>query len=168
MSDYLEQDDCVVWADLCVPDRDDLDEVAEELGLAPLAVEDAVRAPRAAQDRALPTHMFLHVTGSSFDADGTLQLAKVSAFLLPRALVTVPGRSFDSSRSSGPGTADPELLQFGVIALLYGLLDVVVDGHLDAIQQLDDRVEERGGRRSSTSSRSPWTCSAPRTSCAGP
>ena len=42
VSDYLEQEDTVVWADLCVPDRDDLQAIADELSLDPLAVEDAI------------------------------------------------------------------------------------------------------------------------------
>jgi magnesium transporter len=36
----------------------------------------------------------------------------------------------------------PEMLEFGGRGLLYGLLDVIVDGHLACLQQLDDRVEE--------------------------
>src|SRR5207244_4900366 len=42
ISDYLEQEDCVVWADLCHPDHESLAKIADELGLAPHAVEDAV------------------------------------------------------------------------------------------------------------------------------
>ena len=59
VSDYLEQEDTLVWADLCVPDRDDLQQVADELGLDPLAVEDAVgRHERPKVDR-YPTHLFV-------------------------------------------------------------------------------------------------------------
>src|SRR5262249_8325907 len=41
VSDYLEQPDCVVWADLCDPDPALLGKLAEELSLDPHAVEDA-------------------------------------------------------------------------------------------------------------------------------
>jgi hypothetical protein len=34
VSDYLERDDCVVWADLTSPDLADLKLVADELGLS--------------------------------------------------------------------------------------------------------------------------------------
>ena len=142
VSDYLEQDDCVVWADLCGPDRDDLDEIAGELGLDPLAVEDALEHHERPKLDRYPTHKFLTTYGLSFDAGGALRLAKVSAFLLPRALVTVRRESFDVDAVVRAWDDTPELLEFGAPALLYGLLDVVVDGHLDAIQQLDDRVDE--------------------------
>ena len=141
VSDYLEQDDCVVWADLCVPDRDDLQQIADELGLDPLAVEDALEHHERPKADRYPTHTFLTTYGLSFAADGALHVAKVSAFLLPRALVTVRGEDFDPEPAVRAWDSTPELLPFGAPALLYGLLDVVVDGHLVALQELDDQVE---------------------------
>ena len=142
VSDYLDQDDCVVWADLCVPDHDDLDQIADELGLDPLAVEDALEHHERPKIERYLSHKFLTTYGLSFDADGTLRMAKVSAFLLPRALVTVRREDFDPEPVVRAWDDSPELLEFGAPALLYGLLDVVVDGHLDTIQQLDDRVDD--------------------------
>jgi magnesium transporter len=141
VSDYLEQDDCVVWADLCVPGRDDLQQIADELGLDPLAVEDTLEHHERPKVDRYPTHQFLTTYGLSFDSDGALRLAKVSAFLLPRALVTVRWADFDPEAVVRSWDSNPELLEYGAPALLYGLLDVVVDGHLDTLQQLDDRVE---------------------------
>ena len=37
--------------------------------------------------------------------------------------------------------ASPDLAKYGVGFLLHGLLDVVVDGHFEAVQDLDDEVE---------------------------
>jgi magnesium transporter len=142
VSDYLEQDDCIVWADLCVPDRDDLTQIADELGLDPLAVEDALEHHERPKLDRYPTHKFLTAYALSFDADGAVRPAKISAFLLPRALVTVRGQDFDPEPIVRAWDSTPELLPFGTPALLYGLLDVVVDSHLDALQQFDDRVEE--------------------------
>jgi CorA-like Mg2+ transporter protein len=88
VSDYLAQDDCVVWADLCAPDRDDMERIADELSLDPLAVEDAVeRHERPKVDR-YPTHLFVNAYGTEI-VDGQLRPAKISAFVLPRAFVTV-------------------------------------------------------------------------------
>jgi magnesium transporter len=142
VSDYLEQDDCVVWADLCTPDAEELHVLADELGLDPLAVEDAVgRYERPKVDR-YPTHLFVHVYGVRFDPDGTLLHDKVSAFVLTRALVTVRTATFDVEAVLRAWDADADQLGYGVDALLHGLLDVVVDSHFDAVQQLDDRIED--------------------------
>ncbi|MEP7180524.1 MAG: magnesium transporter, partial [Pseudonocardiales bacterium] len=42
ISDYLEEDDTLTWVDVCDPDHRILQELAEELVLEPLAVEDAI------------------------------------------------------------------------------------------------------------------------------
>ncbi len=142
VSDYLAQDDCVVWADLCSPEGEDLRRIAGELGLAPLAVEDAVATHERPKLDRYTTHLFLNVYAVGYDADGTLRPAKVSAFLLPRAIVTVRDASFDVESVVRAWDADPGLAGFGVTGLAYGLLDLVVDSHFDAVQALDDRVEE--------------------------
>lgn len=142
VSDYLAQDDCVVWADLCSPAAEDLHRIAGELGLAPLAVEDAVETHERPKLDRYTTHLLLNAYAVGFDPDGTLRPAKVSAFLLPRAMVTVRDESFDVESVVRAWDADPELAGFGVTGLVYGLLDLVVDSHFDAVQRLDDRVEE--------------------------
>ncbi len=143
VSDYLEQDDCVVWVDLCVPDRDDLQAVADELGLAPLAVEDAIeRHERPKVDR-YPTHLFVNAYALAIVGDGELRPAKVSAFVLPRALVTVRQEAwFDIEQVVRAWDDNPDLTEYGPASLLYGLLDVIVDGHFDTVQRMDDRIEE--------------------------
>ena len=42
VSDYLGEPDTVVWVDFCQPTHDDLLQLAEELGLHELAIEDAL------------------------------------------------------------------------------------------------------------------------------
>ena len=37
---------------------------------------------------------------------------------------------------------NPDLVEFGVGYLLYGLLDFIVDGQFEAVQSLDDCMEE--------------------------
>ena len=143
VSDYLEQDDCVVWADLCVPDRDDLDRMAGELGLDPLAVEDALEHHERPKVDRYPTHLFVNVYATAVVDSGELRPAKVSAFVLPRALVTVRQEAwFDVERVVRSWDDNAELTEYGPASLLYGLLDVIVDGHFDTVQRMDDRIEE--------------------------
>ncbi|MGH9197366.1 MAG: hypothetical protein ACRD1T_16695, partial [Acidimicrobiia bacterium] len=42
VSEYLEQSDTVVWVDVCTPNKGELHDLAGELGLHELAVEDAL------------------------------------------------------------------------------------------------------------------------------
>jgi magnesium transporter len=142
VSDYLEQPDTLVWADLCLPDRNELHQIADELGLAPLAVEDAVESHERPKVDRYSTHFFLTTYAMTFMPDQKLHVAKVSAFVLPQALVTVHRPDFDMEPVVKAWDETPEMLEFGGRGLLYGLLDVIVDGHLACLQQLDDRVEE--------------------------
>ena len=59
ISDYLEQDDCLVWVDICDPDSQQLADLAEELALDPLAVEDAVSRAERAKATRYATHTFI-------------------------------------------------------------------------------------------------------------
>jgi magnesium transporter len=129
-----------------MPDQNDLQQVADELGLAPLAVEDAVETHARPKVERFSTHLFLTTYGMSFTDDLQLRLAKVSAFVLPNALVTVHHEDFDLAGVVRAWDETPQLLGYGARGLLYGLLDVVVDGHLACLQQLDDQVEEAEDR----------------------
>jgi magnesium transporter len=144
ISEHLATDDALVWVDLCAPDAADLELVAQELGLHALAVEDAMeRHQRPKLDR-YASHDFLSAYSVHLDAaTGELQTAEISAFITDNALITV--RRTDQFSIDGiidRWEALPELLSHGVGALVYGLLDFVVDGHFDAVQSLDEEIEK--------------------------
>jgi len=146
VSDYLQQPDAVVWADFCLPGQDDLQQMAEELGLAPLAVEDAVASHERPKLDRYPTHLFLSTHAMSLAADQPLHLTQVSAFVLPQALVTVHRADFDIDPVVKAWDDGLEMVEFGGRGLLYGLLDVIVDGYLACLQQLDDQIEDAEDR----------------------
>ena len=105
VSDYLAQDDCVVWADLCSPDGDDLRRIADELGLAPLAVEDAVETHERPKLDRYTTHLFLNVYAVGYRRGR--DAAAGEGVRLPAAAGDRhrPGRELRRRvRSSGPGT----------------------------------------------------------------
>ncbi|HSV67251.1 MAG TPA: magnesium transporter CorA family protein [Mycobacteriales bacterium] len=144
VSDYLEDEDCVVWADLCHPDHAKLLVVAEELGLDPHAVEDAVsRHERPKFDR-YPGSAFLAAYAVRLDEPtGKVEACRLSAFILQRALITVRSAHwFGPDRFTSRWDAEPELMRYGVPALLHAVLDEIVDGQFDALQVLDEGVEQ--------------------------
>jgi magnesium transporter len=146
VSDYLEQEGCVVWADLCHPSDASLATIADELAIDPHAVEDAVsrhERPKLDryQDHAFLTAYAVRVT-PGVGTQGLLT-CRVSAFILPRALITVRSAHwFGPERFTDRWDASPELFEYGVPALLHAVLDEIVDGHIDAAQNLDDQIEE--------------------------
>lgn len=144
ISDYLDQDDCLVWADLCSPDAHRLSRLAEELSLDPHAVEDAVTPRERPKASRYGTHTFVAAYGVQYDHDsGILTSEQVSAFVMARGVFTVrQSHAFDMDPVVQVWDDNADLIKFGPKALLWGLLDVIVDGHFAAIEALDDDVEE--------------------------
>ena len=143
VSAHLDEQDAVVWIDLCAPDVEDLRLVAEELGVHELAVEDAVEALQRPKLDRYPDHAFLSTYGVSFDpVTATLAMSEVAAFLTPRALVTVRrDEAFDIESVVSRWDSHADLAEYGVAFLVHGLLDYVVDEHFVAVQSLDQEIE---------------------------
>ena len=158
VSDLLQREDSLIWVDLCEPDHAGLRALADELGLDRHAVEDAVTAGERPKATRHAKHTFLTVYATrlvpgdetpgapgGLDASGResrLRTSRISAFVLPRGIITVRSSAdVDMHQVLERWNDDPELLQLGVGALVHGLLDTVVDGHFESIQQLDDAIE---------------------------
>jgi magnesium transporter len=144
ISDYLEEPDCLVWVDVCAPDRSRLNALAGELSLDPHAVEDAVEKRERPKASRYATHMFLAAYDVSFDREaGQLRAHQVAAFVLRNALVTVrQSEDVDMDRVVAVWDENADLMKFGSKALVHGLLDVLVDRHFAAIEALDDEIEK--------------------------
>ena len=151
ISDYLDEQDTLLWADIYDPDHETLHGLADELGLNTWAVEDAIAPMERTKASVYRTHTFFTVyaigtAATTGDTGPALAKHRVSAFVLPRGLITVRlpngvvGADFDIAQVS---RRFDELggQQYGVGALVHGLLDVVVDGHFEAVQALDDAIE---------------------------
>ena len=150
ISHHLAADDCLVWVDICDPDHQHLQELAEDLGLHPAAVEDTLAHGERAKATRYATHTFLTAYSTTFRSETTvaagradsLQTSRVSAFVFPRGIVTVRiGDGFDIEEVVRRWGDNDDLLKLGVGALVYGLLDVVVDSHFDTVTALDDIIE---------------------------
>jgi magnesium transporter len=144
VSDHLERPETVIWVDLCGPSRDQLHELADELGLHPLAVEDALEPHQRPKLDHYATHSFLSCHDVRVDAEaGRLDETEIDAFISPRWLITVrQDDKFDIDRVVRRWDRSPDLFVHGVGFLLYGLLDVIVDGYFDAVQCFDDYYDQ--------------------------
>ncbi len=143
ISDHLADPDTVVWMDLCEPDPADFAVLAQEFGLNPLAVEDATTERQRPKLDHYADHLFITMYGVAVDpATGELASSELAVFVAGRYLITVrKDRGFDLTPVLAAWDNAADLAKSGVGFLLYGLLDVVVDGHFAAVQQLDDGIE---------------------------
>jgi magnesium transporter len=144
ISDYICQDGYLVWADVQDPSSERLQQLSEELSLDKLAIEDAVAHYERPKASRYATHTFLSAYALQLDRQtGELVQNQISAFLLERAFVTVhTGAWSEADQVVQRWDDNSDLIKFGVRALAWGLLDVVVDGHFDVVQELDDEIED--------------------------
>ena len=71
-----------------------------------------------------------------------LESSELAMFVMPNALITVrKDRNFDIDEVVKRWDATPELVKEGAGFLLYGVLDYIVDGHFQAVEDLDERIE---------------------------
>lgn len=148
----------MVWVDLCNPDHDVVSRLADELGFDQRAVEDVVEHGERTKATRYATHTFLTVYATALgplpdnDLASRLLTARVSIFVIhdgksQGGIVTIrhevdPERPvFDIAEVLRRWDDNADLLRLGGQALLHGLLDVIVDGQFDTIQQLDDAIE---------------------------
>jgi magnesium transporter len=146
ISDYLAEDDALVWADVYDPDHDTLTALADELGLNTWAVEDAVAAAERTKATVYKTHTFFTVyavkmTEPKENEESSLSLHRVSGFVLPRGLITVRLSPWFDIEQVSQRFDELGGQEYGVGALVHGLLDVVVDGHFEAVGIMDDGIE---------------------------
>jgi magnesium transporter len=144
ISEHLKAPDACVWLDYCRPSEEDLQSIAEELELHPLAVEDAVHERQRPKIDRYDSHLFLSASAVHLDsASGELRTSEVAVFITRQALVTVRKDedvvAIDSLVARWDDSAD--LASNGVSFLLWGLLDEIVDGHFEAVQSLDTEIE---------------------------
>ncbi|MEU6726987.1 magnesium transporter CorA family protein [Nonomuraea wenchangensis] len=141
VSDHVGDPENTVWFDLCAPTPEDLAVLGQELGLHELAVEDVLSGPQRPKVDVYDNHLFLAVYGVHVD-QGRLEPVEVDVFVTANALVTVrESERFDIGAVTRRWDAAARLAGHGVTFLLHGLLDYVVDGQLDLVQDLDAQAE---------------------------
>jgi len=144
VSDYLADADTIVWVDFCAPTKEQLYELAGELGLHELAVEDALGEHQRPKLDHYQTHLFLSCHAVRVNGeDGGLDKTEIDSFINDRWLITVrKDEGFSMDPVLQRWNRSPDLLSNGVSFLLYGLLDVVIDSYFETVQAFDDFYDQ--------------------------
>ena len=145
ISDHLDVPGSVIWLDLLQPSVQDMEVLVDEFGLHPLAIEDALHEHQRAKLDRYSDHDFLaaYAVRVCDGAEGLLETGELAAFITPQALVTVRK---DELLELGPlvdlWDSNPGLAPSGVVFLVHGLLDHLVDGHAAAVDILSDESDQ--------------------------
>ncbi len=132
------------WLDFVSATREDLDILGEQFGFSPLSLDDAYSGRQRAKIEHFDDHVFINAYAVAFNSeDGELQSNEVAIFLTRNGLITVRSdNGFDMSRVEQRWAESSDLAKAGASHLLWGLLDLIVDGYFEAVEALDVAMEE--------------------------
>jgi magnesium transporter len=140
------EDEGFVWLGLFEPDEAELSQVQQRFGLHELAVEDAQSYHlRPKIERYEESGVFFAVfrTARYVDEREEVEVGEVSVFISRRFVITVrQGVASDLHGARLRLEERPELLKEGTVAVLWAILDVIVDGYAPVIEGLERDVEE--------------------------
>ncbi len=134
----------IAWIGLYRPTRDELDSVAAEFGLHHLAVDDALKGHQRSKLERYGDTLFLALrTARYIDESETVEFGELHVFVGPQFVVTVRhAESPDLARVRDRLEADPDLLGKGPEAILYAVLDEVVDEYEPVMAGLENDIDE--------------------------
>ncbi|MET9470223.1 magnesium and cobalt transport protein CorA [Streptomyces sp. NPDC006544] len=137
------------WVRLADPSEDELVQLAEELGLHPLAVEDAVHArQRPKRERFGDVLAVALKTLWYVEDEAAVETGEMMLFVGTHYVLTVRHGVVDPCAEAARRLdAAPDMLRFGPWAVLHAVLDVAVDAYSDAagrvraaLNRLEDQV----------------------------
>jgi len=132
------------WIGLFRPTAAQFLPVAEEFGLHELAVEDAIVAHQRPKLERYGATLFTVLRAATYlDAAEEVEFGEIHVFVGPSFVLTVRhSRTPDLGAVRHRMEADPELLARGPEAVLYALLDSVVDGYAPVVAGLQKDIDE--------------------------
>ncbi|MDQ3762711.1 MAG: magnesium/cobalt transporter CorA [Actinomycetota bacterium] len=132
------------WVGMLSPTAHEIAAIAEEFGLHPLAVEDTVNAhQRPKLERYGDTRFVVLRPARYVDPVEVVELGELHLFLGPEFVVTVrhadePNLAVVRKRME----EQPELLRHGPDAVLYAVMDQVVDDYFPVLDGLQNDIDE--------------------------
>ncbi|HEU4846754.1 MAG TPA: magnesium/cobalt transporter CorA [Rubrobacteraceae bacterium] len=140
---YREKDG-FAWIGLYEPTREEFDSVAGEFGLHPLAVRDALRAHQRPKVERYGETLFVVIKAARYvEEKEVVEFGEVHAFVGPDFVVTVrygETNQMEEVRRSLEGR--PDLLRKGPYAVLYAIMDRIVDDYVPVVDGLANDIDE--------------------------
>ena len=136
--------DAMAWIGLYRPTPDEIASLASEFGLHELAVEDAILAHQRPKVERYGDTLFVVLRAARYlDAREEVEFGELHVFIGPNFVITVRhSESPDLSVIRARLEQTPELLARGTEAVLYAILDAVVDGYKPVVDGVANDIDE--------------------------
>ncbi|MFJ8629577.1 magnesium and cobalt transport protein CorA [Streptomyces sp. NPDC093568] len=139
-----DQPSGMAWIGLARPTEAELLSLAAEFDLHPLAVEDAMEAHQRPKLERYGDTLFVVLRAARYlDAPEEVDFGELHVFVGPDFVITVRhGAAPDLSAVRRRMEETPELLKLGPEAVLYAILDAVVDGYEPVVAGVQIDIDE--------------------------
>ena len=133
-----------VWLELHEPGDDVMAALRDRFGLHELAVEDAARAHQRPKVEGYDDFHFIVLRTARLDATGEdVAFGEVHVFLGPGYTIVVRhGDAGDTAGAHRRLEQRPQLLKSGPAAVVWGILDAVVDDYGPVVEKLETDIED--------------------------
>lgn len=140
----IDQTGGFAWMGLLRPTREELVSVAEEFGLHPLAVEDALKGHQRAKLERYGDTLFVVLRPAWYvDEDESVEFGEVHVFAGTSFIVTV--RQADRPKLAVVRRrleARPDILALGSEAVLAAIFDEIIDGYAPVIAGVQNDIDQ--------------------------
>jgi magnesium transporter len=132
------------WIGLLRPTSEEIEAVAKEFGLHSLAVEDTVTAHQRPKLERYGDVDFVVLRAARYvDKVEVVEIGEVHLFIGPDFVITVRhAEEPDLAEVRQRLEADPDLLDDGPFAVLYAVLDKIVDDYVPVLEGLQDDIDQ--------------------------
>jgi magnesium transporter len=130
---------CFDWIGLADPTPDEMDRIARQFGLHPLAVEDALNPRQLPKVDIYAQQLFVVARTAMMAADDSITYGQTAVFLGAQFIVTVRvGSARAHADLRRALEADSDHLAEGADYVLHAMLDFIVDGYLPIADQFEE------------------------------
>jgi magnesium transporter len=139
-----EHPGCVAWVGLYRPSHDDVALLAREFGLHELAVEDAITAHQRPKLERYGDTLFVVLHAARYlDDVEEVEFGELHVFVGPDFVISMRhSESPDLTGVRARMESEPDLLTLGPEAILYSIMDRVVDGYGPVVAGLENDIDE--------------------------
>ena len=132
------------WIGLYRPTDDEVRSVADEFTLHHLAIEDALKGHQRAKIERYSDTLFLVLRPARYlDQEERVEFGELHVFVGPDFVVTIRhAESPDLASVRHRLESTPDLLAFGPQAVLYAILDQVIDEYAPVVAGLENDIDE--------------------------
>ncbi|POX39204.1 magnesium and cobalt transport protein CorA [Streptomyces sp. Ru73] len=133
-----------LWLGMHEPTEEEFEQVSEEFGLHPLAVEDALKAHQRPKLEVYDDSLFMVLKPIEYDDEAdSVSSGELMLFIGDCFVVTVRhGEGSPLAAVRRRLEHEPEVLEQGPTAVLYAVSDAVVDHYIDVAAELQLDLEE--------------------------